>query len=294
MPTSTKTALLGETPKPPTTTPLPHIPATPAPSITPTAPHFDLVNEYGLGFRIIYVTYEVDNQNEITGSELWSLGPENQNPQLLQSFSATTGDGSGDVILFPIFPETRNDRMLAFARVTKDQMVIVAAINLQSGELEQLVGPVSERDYQIALNRFGWSSDGNWLYTAFDDGAATVAGIVDVETKKIHFLNYEVQDELLSWSPSRPSQYAYISHPKFPERGGETINIGEIGSAEPVATIGEFRNFTLLDKFAWSPDGEKAIIQSVSYEGVPTYLLLDFRKQTWSELLADQDLSVTP
>jgi hypothetical protein len=258
-------------------------------NVLPTNTPREVYKPINLEFRITYVIYEEDTNNKIVGSKLFVLDPPYENPQLI--FSSEGNDQTN--VLFSQFPWSNNYQKLVFSEQTKSGSKLASIYDRSTGEITPLITSIEE-DYHIILNKFNWSIDNRRFYIPVYEGFAIRSQIIDIISGEINALDYLTQDELLAWSFTNPDQFVLITRPNFPETGGETISVREIGITEPLISIRDFQNYLLLsDNFSLSPNGELAVIGAISQNGTPVDLLLNFKTGEWKVVLQNQDIPVT-
>jgi hypothetical protein len=266
-------------------TPTPKIPT---PTLTPTKTK--PVELLEINFRLIYATFVKDDNGEILETNVWVLEPPYQIPQLLYTFQRDVR-----LTFYAGFFVSHDRTRFAFQHFTENDLLTVGIGGFENEELEQLIEPIPSEDYQVFLYRNDWSQNNNWLHILTEDFYQFVwSAIVDTDTKERHFLDYRTQDSFLAWVPTETDQYVYISRPNFPEGGGETINIGRVGSSAPLKSITDFSDYILTSRryFSLSSDGEKCVLLATDKDRNQVYLLIDFTTATWEELLFDVNIPV--
>ena len=274
LPTATLTMKPTETQYPPRT-----IIASPRPQTLPST-----LQTFDVGFRVTFVTYKLDDQNEVIKSDLLVLYPPYEFPQLLFS----TENGKQDYILTRPF-WSHDGQRVAFAELAGDEQNIVFSIfDIETKEVIQITEKIS-LDQPFSSNyTVKWSSDDKWLYLDYYSDYSN-GQIVNTMTKECVRMEYRTQDELVSWSPVVADQYVSISRKNFPDPGGDILCLNEVGDKKPLKCF-EDLNYILLsgNTFSWSPKGDMALIEVSDSSENYLFVSLNFIDMEWELLLVDK------
>ena len=184
---------------------------------------------------------------------------------------------------------SQGDR-IAFTQRIGEQAMTVAILNVDTGQAHQFdyqVPTQPDANWSTTLTVFqgSWSLDDQWLAVLQNtipaaSRQALSTALINTDTGEV--VELDESKEFEGWSPVMPDEYLYILHPDYPRMGNETVNVGEIGSTEPVLTIADFGVFApSLAHFVWSPDGSKLVMNTRGPANRPTNLLIDLPARNW-------------
>lgn len=255
-------------------------------TISPPRPCFPdfLTADFIWKVKISYVTYE--QEEDFSSSVLWLVEEPFEVPRELFRTGEQDFITSDDVVW------SSDGQRIAFIYYNAASLETLSVIDTNSVEIKEsysisdhLFGKDSSAWLSLGLGSRSWSFRDKWIVVLLhyreheNDSEHSKPIIVNTENHQYHELNNNI--EFVSWSSLNPDRFLYIDRTDSQD-GILSINIGEIGKENPVASIQDLgkRAPYYKSQLSWSNGGNYAISVS-SYSQV---VFIDFVKAQWKTL----------